>query len=160
METTSQVQERIRFEAWLKSQGIHHFSAKELRCHQTLDVPPEAWWNRIKPVVEVAQMAREYFGLPIAIPGEGAWRGPRHKDGKGQAPQSRHKEFRALDLRTPRGVHPLIFRDKLREFIRIVLAKHNLTHYGLIYYGPTKNNPGSFCHVDIDARRTVDTEGR
>ena len=60
-----------KLDEFLKDHGIQHFSAREVltlrRLGVTVDPPPEDWWSRILPALEVAETLRDQLGHPLLI---------------------------------------------------------------------------------------------
>jgi hypothetical protein len=92
-----------RLDAFLQSEGIRFFSARELCTVRSIgvlcDPPPEAWWPRIIPTLRYAEELRAAIGLPLSV--GSAWRPADVNKRVGGAPKSQHVHFRAVDLDLP-----------------------------------------------------------
>jgi hypothetical protein len=142
-----------KLDEFLKDHGIQNFSAREVltlrRLGVTVDPPPEEWWPRILPALEVAETLRAQLGHPLLI-GNG-YRPPAENKRAGGAQRSQHLFFRALDLDLPRSAKTREHQEEFYEAAgRIFLSRGEELKMGLGLYRPWR---GSRVHVDCGYRR-------
>jgi uncharacterized protein YcbK (DUF882 family) len=99
--------------AFLAGHGITRFSAHELcevgkknKRGDVLQAPPCELWSNIIEVAQLAQEAREHFGVPIGV--NSGYRDRVYNAGVGST-SDRHVRFGSLDLKskgvTPKALH-------------------------------------------------------
>lgn len=143
---------RALLQLFLDQHGVRHFAAPELRCHATGEYPPDAWFPRILPVIRAAEHLRILVGRPVVIPPGGAYRSPSAPLMPGQAPLSRHRSFRALDLRVPSGLDAVTWCEMVDREADAIEAIGIRT--GRIFYPPTPRRSPGFVHLDAGDRTT------
>jgi len=137
-------------QAFLDGHDIRHFRARELRCHATGEYPPDTWFTRILPVLRAAEHLRILVGRPVVIPPGGAYRSPSAPLMPGQAPLSRHRSFRALDLRVPSGLDAVTWCEMVDREADAIEAIGIRT--GRIFYPPSPRRQPGFVHIDAGDR--------
>lgn len=100
--------DRAAFDATVESWGLEYFTPRELlgtvgrmaKGHLNTP-PPRNLWKNCKEVARVADEIRRRLGKPIII--TSSYRSPNYNRAVGGVRNSQHKEFRALDIRSPRA---------------------------------------------------------
>ena len=133
-------------QTFLDYHGIRFFSAKEVtlqRREGRYYVPEEGqlWW-RILPTLKAADAIRLGLGAPIRL--VSGIRSESYNDLVGGAPQSEHKECRAVDIQP---MDPAKMEEMRKIAIAVVAALRSTgLNVALIHYD-------TFIHIDIGSKR-------
>ncbi len=141
-----------RLDCYLKHKGIVYFSAKEictLRKISKVVVPPEAWWPRIIPTLQLADELRVHLGFPLFV-GNGYRPADYNKAVKGSK-TSQHIFFRALDLDLPKKMRSVENQETLyEETCKLFLERGVNLKMGMGLYRPWR---GTRVHIDTGHKR-------
>lgn len=128
------------FEQWFYRQKFRNFSPVEFTSYFNVNrrgtrnsPPPRSKWANIVPTLRIVDELRDYFGRACVI--NSSYRSDAYNKSCGGAPQSLHKEFKALDISFA-GVAPHVVRDKLLEWRRAGKFTGGLGRYN------------TFTHID------------